>query len=118
MSGGDEDLSPSDTSIQTVGEANFGGSDELADESFSVSPQENTAEAGADNIAEQFQATGAARQYMGEGGPPSGDGDIAAAAKAYLAKTADVLPHYEDMEEEVGKRGLNLDDYDDDLVVL
>jgi hypothetical protein len=144
MSAGDTDLSPDDTSIQTVGSEN-GGADELADESFSVSPQENPAEAGADNISAQFQATGAARQYMSESGAPSGDGDIAAAAKAYLAKTADVLPdheaaalisegagtrarnldmlrlegtHYEDMEAEAGRRGLSLDDYDDDLVVL
>jgi hypothetical protein len=143
MSSGDEDLSPGDTSIQTMGMEN-GGADEIADESFSVSPQENGAEAYADNPVSQFQATVAARQYAGGGGAPGGDGELAAAAKEYLAKTADVLPdheaaalisegrgsrarnldllqlegtHYEGIDDEMGKRGLNLDDYDDDLVV-
>jgi hypothetical protein len=93
----------------------------------------------------QFQATAAARLYAGEGGAPAGDGDVAAAAREYLAKTADVLPdheaaalisegrgtrarnldmlklegtHYEAVDDEVSKRGLSLDDCDDDLVVL
>lgn len=140
MSGGDESLSPDDTSIQTVG----AGEDGLNDESFSVSPQENAAEAYADDPVSQFQATAAARQYAGGGGAPGGDGDLATAAKEFLAKTADVLPdheaaalisegqgrrarnldllqlegtHYEGIDDEMGKRGLSLDDYDDDLVV-
>lgn len=144
MSTGDEDLSPEDTSIQTMGADSSGGSDSMADESFSVSPQETGAEAYADDPVTQFQATAAGRQYAG-GGQPAGDGDLAAAARAHLAKTADVLPdheaaalisegrgtrarnlsmlqlegtHYEGIDDEVGKRGLSLDDYDDDLVVL
>jgi hypothetical protein len=91
-----------------------------------------------------FQATAAAQQYAGEG-QPQGDGDVAAAAKEFLAKTAEVLPaeeadaliregrgqrarnldllqlegtHYEDTEDEMQRRGLSLDEHDDDLVLM
>jgi hypothetical protein len=145
MSSDDESLSPDDTSIQTVGAENFGGDDEIADEGFSTGPQENYAEAYSDDPVSQFQATAAARQYAGGDGQPTGDGEIAAAARAFLSKTADVLPdheaaalisegrgqrarnldmlqlegtHYEGIDEEMAHRGLDLDHYDDDLVVL
>lgn len=144
MSMHDEDLSPSDTSIQTIGTQNIGGDDSAADLSFSVSPQENGAEAYADDPVTQFQATAAAQGLM-NGGTDHGDGDIAAAAREFLSKTADVLPdaeaaaliaegkgirarnldllrlegtHYEDIDDQMDRRGLNLDNYDDDLVSM
>lgn len=76
-------------------------------------------------------------------GSLSAGSDIAKAAREYLTKTADVLPkaeadelinegrgerarnlgllrlegtHYEDEADELAKRGLNLDDYDDDVI--
>jgi hypothetical protein len=101
-----------------------------------------------DQILAQFQATAAARLYGGGGGGQgAADGDIAAAAKAFLSKTAhetfsadeaqaliaegrggararnlDLLDidgtHYADNQDQVEKRGLSLDDVDDDLMLI
>ena len=133
----DEYLTPQDSSIQTIGMGEGTDSDEVtvpADQ-----PQGDT-----DSVVAAFQRSAAARQY-GEGGSPAsglGNGDIAQAARAFL-KTADVLPdheaaeliaegrgerarnlgllrlegtHYEDEDADLARRGLSLDDYDDDVV--
>jgi hypothetical protein len=95
-----------------------------------------------DDIVASFHRSAAARGYDAQG-PVCRDGDIAAAARGYLAKTADVLPkaeadeliregagsrarnldllrlegtHYEDEEAEAGKKGVSMDDYDDDVI--
>lgn len=133
----DTDLTPDDYSIQSMGTQQAGsGEDSSGDLAFSPGQEQDPVAA--------FQSTAAARQYMGEGAPAGGD-DVAAAARGYLEKTADVLPqaeadeliregrgqrarnlgllqlegtHYEDMDKEASERGLSLDHYDDDLVLL
>lgn len=119
---GPETLEPDDQSIQTIGGAQT-----------------------EDEIVAAFQRSAGARQLTGEGagGGNHSAGDIAAAAREFLSKTADVLPeaeaaaliaegrgerarnlgllklegtHYEDQDEDLGRRGLSLDDYDDDVV--
>jgi hypothetical protein len=141
----DEDLSPEDVSIQAIGTQQWSGGDySSGDLGYSVEPHENPAEEGADHddIVAQFQRSAAARHYMGQGAP-AGDGDIARAAKAFLSKTADVLPeaeaqeliregrgirarnlglldlkgtHYEDELADLERHGINIDDFDDDCV--
>ncbi len=95
-----------------------------------------------DDIVASFQRSAAARQYAG-GGPARSDGDIASSAREYLTKTADVLPdaeaaelisegrgqrarnlgllrlegtHYEDQDDDLTRRGVVLDDFDDDVI--
>jgi len=127
MSTHDESLTPDDYSIQSMGTQQAGeAEDSTGDLAFSVSPQSG------DPVGD-FQATAAARQYAGEG-PVQGDADIAAAAREYLSKTADVLPKDEAdalIREGRGERARNLDllqlegthyedsdDHDDELALI
>ncbi|MCW2929970.1 MAG: hypothetical protein JWM19_932 [Actinomycetia bacterium] len=135
----DEPLSPDNPSIQTIGQQWSGGgadSDEVA-----VEPGQP--QGSMDDIVASFQRSAAARSYAGDGGGQVADGDIAAAARQFLSKTADALPekeaselidegrgqrarnlgllqlegtHYEDEVADLERRGLNLDDYDDDVI--
>jgi len=120
-----ETVAPDDPSIQTIGGART-----------------------EDEIVAAFQRSAGARQFT-EGGSGGGGnhsaGDIAAAAKEFLSKTADVLPdaeaaalisegrgerarnlgllrlegtHYEDQDDNLAGRGLSLDDFDDDVLAV
>lgn len=138
MSPHDEDLSPSDTSIQTMGQQNYGGDDSLADEAIPGPEHDN------DGVIAAFQRSAAGRQFTGDGSAP-GDSDIVQAAREHLRKTADVLPekeaaeliaegrgqrarnldllvlegtHYAGLDDQAAGRGLSLDDYDDDVLVV
>jgi hypothetical protein len=138
----DEDLSPESPSIQTVGTQQAGGSDsDLGDITFQGRGQELPQESGDDPVL-RFQSSAAARLYQ-DASPP-GDSDIAAAARAFL-KTAEVLPeaeaqeliregrgrrarnldllaldgtHYLEQDEDLRRRGINLDEYDDDVISI
>jgi len=139
----DDALSPEDPSIQTVGNQQWSGG---GTDSGEVSVPAGEPQGDLDDIVAAFQRSAAARQFSGgTPGQASGaaGGDIAAAARAYLAKTADVLPeaeaaeligegrgtrarnlgllrlegtHYEDQDEDLGRRGLSLDDFEDDVI--
>lgn len=83
----DDSLSPDGTSIQVSG---------------GLGPE--------DDVVAAFQRSAAAGGYAG--GPVRADGDIAASARQYLAKTADVLPAAEAdalIREGRGQRARNLD---------
>lgn len=96
-----------------------------------------------DSIVAAFQRSAAAGAYAGSTRAAASGSDIAKAAREHLAKTADALPkaeadelvnegrgdrarnlgllrlegtHYEDEADELAKRGLSLDDYDDDVI--
>lgn len=164
----DEPLSPEDPSIQTTGTFSIPYQDVQHPGYPSVNPQvtsgypkignqqwsgggtdsdEGAVEPGdpqgdLGDIVASFQRSAAARQYAG-GGPAQSDGDIAAAAREFLSKTADVLPdaeaaelisegrgqrarnlgllrlegtHYEDQDDDLARRGMSLDDFDDDVI--
>jgi hypothetical protein len=108
----DDPYSPESPSIQTMGQQQFsGGEDTMGDLAVSPVRQENPVEGENADIVRQFQHSAAAAQYAGGGGTQA-DGDIAAAARQYLAKTADVLPPDEAEElirEGRGTRARNLD---------
>lgn len=141
----DELLSPDNPSVQTIGQRRTTGqqwsgggadSDELA-----VPPGE--AQGSIDDIVASFQRSAAARQFGAGTSSTMEAGDIAGAARQYLSKTADVLPdaeaaeliaegrgqrarnlgllrlegtHYADEEDDLSRRGISLDDYDDDVI--
>jgi hypothetical protein len=137
----DEPLMPDDQSIQTVGTQQWSGGGADSDE---VAVPAGQPQGGIDDIVASFQRSAAASAYKGGGGPGGGEpGDIAAAARAYLSKTADVLPqaeadeliregrgqrarnldlldlkdtHYEDEDGAAAKAGVSMDDYDDDVI--
>ena len=140
----DEPLMPDDQSIQTIGTQQWSGGGADSDE---VAVEPGQPQGGIDDIVASFQRSAAARAYTGGGGSGGAaaaePGDIAAAARAYLSKTADVLPqreadeliregrgqrarnldllslegtHYADADEELGKKGLSMDDHDDDVI--
>lgn len=117
MGSWDEPSVPNDQSIMTIGQQQWSGGDfSGGDLSFSVEPHENPAEEEADHdeIVGQFHRSAAASQYApgGASGDLRNDGDIAAAARAFLSKTADVLPAAEAQEllrEGIGTRARNLD---------
>lgn len=138
----DEPLMPDDQSIQTIGTQQWSGGGAGSDE---VAVEPGDSQGSIDSIVAQFQRSAAARQFSGGDSPGGGqgDGDIAAAARAFLSKTADVLPdkeaaeliaegrgqrarnlgllrlegtHYEDEDEDLTRRGLSLDDFDDDVI--
>jgi len=136
----DEYLTPDDSSIQAMGNQQWSGGGADSDE---VTVPAGDSQGGIDDIVAAFQATAAAKGYAGDSRAAVADGDIAGAARAYLSKTADALPqaeadeliregagsrarnldllrlegtHYEDADEELGKRGVSLDDYDDDVM--
>ena len=136
----DEALSPDNPSIQAIGQQQWSGGGSDSDE-VTVEPGEP--QGSLDDVIASFQRSAAARQFSGDGAP--GGGDIAAAARQYLSKTADALPkaeadeliregagsrarnldllrlegtHYEDEAAELERRGLNLDDWDDDVLTV
>jgi hypothetical protein len=138
MGSADEYLTPEDQSIQTIGQQQWSGGGADSDEG-AVEPGEPQGDI--DSIVAAFQRSAGAKQFAGGG--PAADGDIAAAAQAFLSKTADVLPereaaelinegrgerarnlgllrlegtHYEDQDEDLQRRGLSLDDFDDDVI--
>ena len=140
MGSGDDYLSPDDTSIQTIGNQQWSGGGADSDE---VAVPAGQPQGQIDDIVASFQRSAAARGYAGDSRPSVADGDIAAAARAHLSKTADALPqaeadeliregagsrarnldllrlegtHYEDADEDLGKRGVSLDEYDDDVM--
>jgi hypothetical protein len=109
----DEPLAPGDSSIQTMGQQQWSGVDyNSGDLAHPEQQHENPAEdEDLRDIVASFQRSAAARQYTGDGAVEA-DGDIAAAARAYLSKTADVLPADEADElirEGRGTRARNLD---------
>ena len=137
----DEELSPDNPSIQTIGQQQWSGAGTDSDE---VDVPAGQPHGSLDDIVAAFQRSAAARQFSGGAGRAA-DGDIAGAARAYLSKTADVLPdaeaaaliaegrgerarnlgllrlegtHYEDEDSEMERRGLSLDDFDDDVVMV
>ena len=142
MGSGDEYLTPQDSSIQTVGAGMGTDSDEVAVPADQPQEGVDAVVAAFQHSAAAGQySDGAQRMKAGAGGGP-GDHDIAQAAAAFL-KTADVLPdheaaelisegrgqrarnlallrlegtHYEEEDAELARRGLSLDDYDDDVV--
>jgi len=145
MSRHDEVLSPADVSIQSMGTQQWSGGDyNSADEAAPELEHHDST----DNIVTAFQRSAAASQYASDGpGAAQGpsDTDVAAAARAYLSKTADVLPeaeasaliaegrgerarnldlldlagtHYAEENEELKRKGVNLDDFDDDVVAF
>jgi hypothetical protein len=109
----DDPYSPDDPSIQTMGQQQWSGAgDDLGDTTFANAGQENPVEGPNADIVQQFQHSAAARQYAGDGAVQLGNSDIAAAARDFLAKTADVLPQEEADElirEGRGTRARNLD---------
>lgn len=139
MGSQDEYLTPGDQSIQTIGNQQWSGGGADSDE-VAVPAGDSQGDIG--DIVAAFQRSAAAKGYA-ESRPGPADGDIATAARAYLSKTADALPqaeadaliregrgqrarnldllrlegtHYEDGDDEAAKRGVNLDDYDDDVM--
>jgi hypothetical protein len=135
----DDALGPEDPSIQTIGNQQWSGG---GTDSGEVDVPAGQPQGSVDDIVASFQRS-AAGQQLGSGGPAGGETDIAGAARAYLAKTADVLPeteaaeligegrgtrarnlgllhlkgtHYEGEDEDLARRGLSLDDYDDDVI--
>jgi hypothetical protein len=148
MSMHDEDMSPDDTSIQTIGNQQWSGggadSDEVSVPAGMPSGDEYGGTEGTgqkeDDIIARFQASAAA-QSLNAGNATPQDNDIAAAARGYLSKTAEVFgdaeagqliaegrgvrarnldlldisgTHYEDLADELNKRGS--DDLEDDVV--
>lgn len=136
----DDALSPDDPSIQTTGNQQWSGGGADSDETAVPAGQP---QGGIDDIVASFQRSAASKTYAGSRAPGHADGDIAVAARQYLAKTADVLPkaeadelvregagsrarnldllrlegtHYEDEDEDLAKKGLSLDGYDDDVI--
>jgi hypothetical protein len=137
----DEELSPDDQSIQTIGNQQWSGGGSDSDE---VDVPPGQPQGGLDDIVASFQRSAAARMYGDRsGGQAASSSDIAGAAREYLSKTADVLPdaeaaelisegrgerarnlgllrlegtHYEGEDDDLGRRGLSLDDYDDDVI--
>jgi hypothetical protein len=136
----DESLMPDDQSIQTIGNQQWSGGGADSDETDVPAGQP---QGGIDDIVAAFQRASASNAYSNDSGSVHGSGDIAVAARQYLAKTAEVLPraeadelvregagsrarnldllrlegtHYEDEDDELAKRGLSMDDYDDDVI--
>jgi hypothetical protein len=143
MSVHDEDLSPDDVSIQTIGTQQWSGAGSDSDEVAVPAGYDDSANDN-DGIVAAFQRSAAARAYAG-GSQPRDGSDIAAAAREHLRKTAEVLPddearelimegagerarnlnlldlkgtHYEQSDEDLQRRGVNLDEYDDDVVTV
>jgi hypothetical protein len=141
----DDPLSPSDPSIQTIGQQQWSGGGSDSDE---ITAEPGDAQGSMDDIVAAFQRTAGAQLYNG-GGPGAGgqasDGDIASAARQFLSKTADVLPdkeaaeliaegrgqrarnlamlrlegtHYEEEDDDLARRGVSLDDYEDDVITV
>jgi hypothetical protein len=121
----DEPLAPGDSSIQSTGTQQWSGGDYNSGDL--ASPEHQTERLAEDedlrDIVAAFQRSAASRQYSGDGAI-STDGDIAAAARAFLAshaqpkhtdrirRQADVLPPDEADElirEGRGSRARNLD---------
>jgi hypothetical protein len=136
----DDALGPEDPSIQTTGNQQWSGGGTDSDE---VDVPAGQLQGSVDDIVASFQRSAAGQQLGGGGGAAASAGDIAGAARAYLSKTADALPedeaaeligegrgtrarnlallslqgtHYEGEDEEMARRGLSLDDYDDDVI--
>jgi hypothetical protein len=136
----DDALSPEDSSIQTIGNQQWSGGGADSDE---IGVEPGQPQGSLDDIIASFQRSAASKNYSEGAGPVHADGDIAVAARQYLAKTAEVLPaaeaeeliregagsrarnldllrlegtHYEDEDDELGKKGISLDDYDDDVM--
>ena len=136
----DEELTPDDQSIQTIGNQQWSGGGTDSDEGDVPAGEP---QGGMDDIVASFQRSAAARQYGQGGAGGASDSDIAGAARQYLSRTAEVLPdaeaaeliaegrgqrarnlgllrlegtHYEDEDDALARRGLSLDDYDDDVV--
>lgn len=139
MGSSDEYLTPDDQSIQTIGNQQWSGGGADSDE---VAVPAGQPQGGIDDIVAAFQRSAAARGYSGAS-PARSDGDIALAARQYLTKTADVLPqaeaeeliregrgerarnlnllrlegtHYEEEDSDLARRGISMDDYDDDVI--
>jgi hypothetical protein len=138
MSQHDQDLTPDDHSIQTMGQQQWSGGGADSDET-AVEP--GMPQGTEQSIIAAFQA-GAGAAIMG--GPARGDGDIAKAAAHFLrtgeiltdaeahelitegkgsrARNLDLLDldgtHYVDQDEAMARRGLSLDDFDDDLALM
>lgn len=140
MGSGDDYLSPDDSSIQTTGNQQWSGGGADSDE---VDVPAGQPQGGIEDVVASFQRSAAAKGYSGTTGGGQADGDIAAAARQYLSKTADVLPqaeadeliregrgqrarnldllrlegtHYEDEDDDLARKGISLDDYDDDVM--
>jgi hypothetical protein len=143
MGSADEVLSPEDPSIQTVGNQQWSGGGTDSDEA-AAEPGDPQGSIG--DIVASFQRSAAAGQYNGTAPGTAGkmsDGDIAGAAREFLSKTADALPdaeaadlisegrgqrarnldllriegtHYEEEDGDLARRGISLDDYDDDVI--
>jgi hypothetical protein len=140
MGSGDDYLSPEGPSIQTVGNQQWSGGGADSDE---TAVPAGDPQGGIEDVVASFQRSAAAGSYSGGSAPGHGDGDIAVAARQYLSKTADVLPqaeadelvregrgqrarnldllrlegtHYEEEDEELGRKGVSLNDYDDDVI--
>jgi hypothetical protein len=138
MGSGDEYLTPDDQSIQTTGNQQWSGGGADSGETAVPAGQPQGDE---DAIVASFQRSAAASAYAGSGGLVA-DGDIAAAAQRFL-KTAEALPpaeaeelisegrgqrarnlallrlegtHYEEQDDDLARRGVSLDDFDDDVV--
>jgi hypothetical protein len=137
----DEPLMPDDQSIQTIGGQQWSGGGADSDEG-TVEPGQPQGDIS--DIVASFQRSAAARSYTGGGGGAAAEaGDIAGAARAYLAKTAEALPqaeadeliregrgqrarnlgllnlegtHYADEQDQAGKAGVSMDDYEDDVI--
>lgn len=144
MGSGDEYLTPDDQSIQTIGNQQWSGGGADSDE---TAVPDGQPQGGIDDIVAAFQRSAAAKMLADGGGPGGGsapaDGDIAAAARQFLSKTAEALPreeadeliregrgdrarnlallrlegtHYEEEDTDMDRRGLSLDDHDDDVL--
>jgi hypothetical protein len=136
----DDALSPDDPSIQTTGNQQWSGGGADSDETAVPAGQP---QGGIEDIVASFQRSAAAKGYSGGSAPGPADGDIAVAARQYLTRTADALPkaeadelvregagsrarnldllrlegtHYEDEDDDLARRGISLDDYDDDVM--
>lgn len=139
----DDALSPEDPSIQTIGAQQWSG--EGTDDTGTVPAGEPQGSID-DIVASFQRSAAAGQYNGGGGpggGAGMGDGDIAAAARQFLSKTADVLPareaaelieegrgqrarnlgllrlegtHYEEEDDDLARRGVSLDDFDDDVI--
>jgi hypothetical protein len=123
-----------------IGNQQWSGEGSDSDE-VAVEPGESSG--SIDDIVASFQRSAAARQFVGAPSGIQSDGEIAAAAREFLSKTADVLPdaeaaelisegrgqrarnlgllklegtHYEDQDDDLARRGVSLDDFDDDVI--
>jgi hypothetical protein len=142
----DEPLTPDDQSIQTIGQQQWSGGGADSDE-VTAEPGDAQGSMD-DIVAAFQRTAGAKLYDGGSGpgaGGQASDGDIASAARQFLTKTADVLPdkeaaeliaegrgqrarnlgmlrlegtHYEDEDDEIARRGVSLDDYDDDVITV